>query len=1080
MNVSLRANRGVELLAVVVFLAACPAAARGADAQTTARRLLDRGEISRGVCSLLGGEAELAVQLASQSQWLVHARHADPAVVSEIHRQSDELGLGLRRLAAEQGELRGVPFADNTVDVVICPAATDEQLKALSADEVLRGLCPGGVALVGRRGAPTERDLTALRRWLGQTDVAFSDAWRDETGAWLEFRKLSPEGLGDWSHWEHGPDNNPVSSDAIIRAPYMTQYMAGPLYIGMPAITTAAGGRTFLAIGHISHHRREWDSLYQLIARNGFNGTELWRRKLPEGYIVHRSAFIATPRTFYMIDGPRCLLLDAATGKQQGEIRLQADGEPIPGHWKWMAMEDDVLYVMTGDQEPGTHEVRGDRAVGGWSWADLSRGYYGPQVPYGFGHTLAAYDLKSEKVLWRHREDSPIDSRSLAISDRRIHLLCPEKHARCLSAEEGKILWTNADEQVRALVAQPGKGLTSTPGFRTACLAVASPEAVVLQGQTRMNVVALSMSDGRLLWTKRKVTNNPNAIFIDGRFVLGVGPRGSHVAIDPISGEVQENLQFTKRACTRLTASADSLFCRGEGTLRFDRDTKQLLIDGAQRPACNDGALPANGLLYLGPWQCDCNLTLIGSIAKCSAGDFKFDIDVDMRQRLDVFRDDLQDVAPLPVNDSDWPTYRGNLHRTSASRAKAAAAARPLWQSPATRPSTPVAPIAVGDLLFLAGDDGKVRAVDLASGKLRWQFQTAGAIKSSPTVWQGRLYVGSADGHAYALEAATGKPLWRFRAAPVDRHIMVYGQASSTWPVHSGVLVHDGVAFFAAGIIDHDGTYVYALDAISGKLRWQNNSSGHLNQTLRKGVSVQGNLSLLGDQLLMAGGNQVSPAIYDIHTGECRAPEFQQGQPKSNNGRYVGVFENVSAIVGGRILHSAAENVSTKGSFVAFGKRGGLRVANGAIPPAWNGDTTAMVNFRHGKLTVFDTKTVARQIDEGLNQGPTAGRKRFFASLASQLADKDAVRWESDMGEPNKFEVVSLAVASDAVVAVFQFQDKFRSQPQWFVGAFSSVDGKPILRQELRGTPLPEGLLIDRRGRVVVCLADGATHCFGP
>ncbi len=27
-----------------------------------------------------------------------------------------------------------------------------------------------------------------------------------------------------------------------------------------------------------------------------------------------------------------------------------------------------------------------------------------------------------------------------------------------------------------------------------------------------------------------------------------------------------------------------------------------LLIDGSVRPGCNDGAIPANGLLYVGPW----------------------------------------------------------------------------------------------------------------------------------------------------------------------------------------------------------------------------------------------------------------------------------------------------------------------------------------------------------------------------------------------------------------------------------------------------------------------------------------------
>ncbi len=37
----------------------------------------------------------------------------------------------------------------------------------------------------------------------------------------------------------------PVSTDRAIQAPYMAQFLAEPYYIGMPAITTAAGGVTF-------------------------------------------------------------------------------------------------------------------------------------------------------------------------------------------------------------------------------------------------------------------------------------------------------------------------------------------------------------------------------------------------------------------------------------------------------------------------------------------------------------------------------------------------------------------------------------------------------------------------------------------------------------------------------------------------------------------------------------------------------------------------------------------------------------------------------------------------------------------
>ena len=53
----------------------------------------------------------------------------------------------------------------------------------------------------------------------------------------------------------------------------------------------------------------------------------------------------------------------------------------------------------------------------------------------------------------------------------------------------------------------------------------------------------------------------------------------------------------------------------------------------------------------------------------------------------------------------------------------------------------------------------------------------------------------------------------------MERTIPVYSTLRSTWPVGSGVLVEDGIAYAAAGIANHDGTHVYALDAVTGKLR---------------------------------------------------------------------------------------------------------------------------------------------------------------------------------------------------------------------------------------------------------------------
>jgi outer membrane protein assembly factor BamB len=303
----------------------------------------------------------------------------------------------------------------------------------------------------------------------------------------------------------------------------------------------------------------------------------------------------------------------------------------------------------------------------------------------------------------------------------------------------------------------------------------------------------------------------------------------------------------------------------------------------------------------------------------------------------------------------------------------------------------------------------------------------------------------------------------------------------STWPVNSGVLVHDGVCYFAAGIIDSDGTYVYALDAKTGELRWQNNSSGHLNEKLRKGVSVQGNLTLDGDRLLLAGGNQVSPAAFDVNTGKCLTDKIDKGQPIANNGRFVGLFAGQYPIVGGRILYAAAENVSTKGSFeVDAPSHGRLTLNFGGIPPAWDDETVALVNFQNGALTCLDAEKVAHRLTEGVpRELPNVPNPRRMGLFDLFQAD-GAVTWSSDLGESNKFEAVSIVMGPHAIVAAIQQQHRGRAKPQWFVVAFDKVKGEPLWRHEVAHTPLPDGLLVDREGRVVVTLVNGDVLCLAP
>ena len=190
-----------------------------ADPQQAAQRaaaLLKQVGVNRGLCVAVGQEAEVVLELVQSSDLLVLVREPDAKARARLQQAADEAGLGIDRLVIQAGDSKRLPYADRLVDAVITATAK------LGDKEAMRALRPEGVLI--------------------RTD-----------GKQLVTRRRPPQkGAGDWSHWEHGPDNNPVSTDNVIKAPYMTQFMARPFYIGMPSVTTAAAGRTFLAIGHIA------------------------------------------------------------------------------------------------------------------------------------------------------------------------------------------------------------------------------------------------------------------------------------------------------------------------------------------------------------------------------------------------------------------------------------------------------------------------------------------------------------------------------------------------------------------------------------------------------------------------------------------------------------------------------------------------------------------------------------------------------------------------------------------------------------------------------------------------------------
>jgi len=392
----------------------------------------------------------------------------------------------------------------------------------------------------------------------------------------------------------------------------------------------------------------------------------------------------------------------------------------------------------------------------------------------------------------------------------------------------------------------------------------------------------------------------------DGLYTIGPErSEGKTRKLDPLTGKVLATYPGSRRACTRSTGGADGIFFRAPGgSVLLDLAAPRGRQISPMRPSCLVGVLIANGHAYWLPWTCDCNLQMFGVISCGPAGEFTFGRRAEGAERLEV-SPNAGAVAPLPVAQGDWPTYRADSARSGRSAASVPERVRRVWQYTPAAAYEATSPVAAGGLVFVGGSDGIVRALDAATGKLRWRAYTGAAVRYPPTIAAGRALVASGDGWVYAFEAATGKRLWRFRAAPVERRIPVYGALQSTWPVATGVLVADGVAYLAAGMNNFDGTHAYALDAATGAIRWQNNASGHLDRVGRRGIAAQGHMLLHDGKLYLAGGNAVSPGIYDAASGKCLNRPPRGPGSRAPRGRELRLLDG-RVRVGGQALYSTA------------------------------------------------------------------------------------------------------------------------------------------------------------------------------
>jgi outer membrane protein assembly factor BamB len=147
--------------------------------------------------------------------------------------------------------------------------------------------------------------------------------------------------------------------------------------------------------------------------------------------------------------------------------------------------------------------------------------------------------------------------------------------------------------------------------------------------------------------------------------------------------------------------------------------------------------------------------------------------------------------------------------------------AEPVWAFDAGAPSWPGPTFADG-VVYAGDDEGRLHALDAASGKERWSFTAGGAIRTRATVAEGAVYFQADDGILYRLDAARGKEAWRVQVmeTPVDR-LGPSDPGARYDNFGSDVTVAEGRLFLGT----HDGE-VLSVDPADGKIQWRFETEG--------------------------------------------------------------------------------------------------------------------------------------------------------------------------------------------------------------------------------------------------------------
>jgi outer membrane protein assembly factor BamB len=754
-----------------------------------AASLLATAGVKGGIVVQLGvGDGALATALRASESYQVQALDTDAAKVAAAREAIFAKGK-YGPVSVERFDGKLLPYIDNFVNLLVA-----EDLGTVPMEEVKRVLVPYGVALVKQGGE-----------------------WKKTTKSWSDQ-------LDEWTHYYYSAKGNAVSKDKQVGPPSRLQWVGSPRWsrhhdrMSSVSAQVTSKGRLYYIMDEGSRISILLPSKWNLIARDAFNGTVLWKKPI-EKWSEHMWPLKSGPTQLtrrLVADGDRifCTLgigepisvVDGGTGQVVRTFPDTKGAEEI-------LHVDGVIYSLVNPKEWATADFAPklqqdqQRVAQEYEWDKKPR-------------SLVAVEADSGAVLWK-KEQTKIAPITLSADGKRVVFYDGDALV-CLDAKTGAQKWASGPAPKRKL-------LEYNFGPR-----------IVLTGETVLyaggdgSQKGLDAESGKELWTaphEKSGYRSPEDLLVASGLVWNAGTTsgnqsGEFIGRDPRTGEakkqflpdVPDGTYWFHHRCYIAKGTESFLMPSRTGIEYVDLDQQSWDLNHWVRGACLYGVLPANGLTYAGPHNCACYPEAkLDGLNAMSVETSPWPATPSDEQRLErgpAYQSDLSEQS----DPTDWPTYRQNNARSGSSPAPLAKDLGKSWEVQLTGPLSALT-IAAGQAYVAQVDAHTLHALDASTGQRRWHFIAGARIDSPPTIARGRVYFGSKDGHVYCLRASDGALVWRFQAAPNLRRHAALEQIESVWPVHGSVLVENGTVNCVAGrsVFLDGGLRFLRLDAATGR-----------------------------------------------------------------------------------------------------------------------------------------------------------------------------------------------------------------------------------------------------------------------